>query len=186
MNSNIKKVLSIVMMIVYIFSFVACSPFQTEEYKDSDIPQINESEESLDDLENQSNEAYETSNSSNDEIDEQGYYTSKAEVALFIHTYNKLPRNYITKKDAVSMGWEASEGNLWNVTDKMSIGGDRFGNREGKLPKKSGMEYFECDINYKGGFRGPERLVYSNDGLIYYTKDHYDSFELLYKEEWLW
>ena len=63
---------------------------------------------------------------------------------------------------------------------------DRFGNREGKLPKKSGREYFECDINYKGGFRGPERLVYSNDGLIYYTKDHYDSFELLYKEEWLW
>ena len=186
MNFNIKKVLSIVMMIVYIFSFVACSPFQTEEYKDSDIPQINESEESLVDLENQSNEAYETSNSSNDEIDEQGYYTSKAEVALFIHTYNKLPRNYITKKDAVSMGWEASEGNLWNVTDKMSIGGDRFGNREGKLPKKTGREYFECDINYKGGFRGPERLVYSNDGLIYYTKDHYDSFELLYKEEWLW
>ena len=186
MNSNIKKVLSVVMMIVYIFSFVACSPFQTEEYKDSDIPQINESEESLKDLENHLNEASGTSNLSNAEIDEKGYYTSKAEVALFIHTYNKLPRNYITKKDAGSMGWEASEGNLWEVTDKMSIGGDRFGNREGKLPKKSGREYFECDINYKGGFRGPERLVYSNDGLIYYTKDHYDSFELLYKEEWLW
>ena len=49
--------------------------------------------------------------------------------------------------------------------------------------QNSAMSY---DINYKGGFRGPERLVYSNDGLIYYTKDHYDSFELLYKEEWLW
>lgn len=164
------------------FSFVACSPLQTEEYNDSDITQINESEESLDDLENQSNEVYETSNSSNDEIDEQGYYTSKVEVALFIHIYNKLPRNYITKKDG-EYGMGSYEGNLWDVTDKMSIGGDRFGNREGKLPKKSGREYFECDINYEGGFRGPERLVYSNDGLIYYTKDHYDSFELLYKEE---
>ena len=87
MNFNIKKVLSIVMMIVYIFSFVACSPFQTEEYNDSDIPQINESEESLDDLENQSNEAYETSNSSNAEIDEQGITQVKLRLHyLFIPT----------------------------------------------------------------------------------------------------
>ena len=65
----------------------------------------------------------------------------------------------------------------------MSIGGDRFGNREGLLADKEGRQYYECDINYEGGFRGPERLVYSNDGLIYYTGDHYDSFELLYGEE---
>lgn len=72
---------------------------------------------------------------------------------------------------------------MWDVTDKMSIGGDRFGNRENRLPIKAGRVYYECDINYKGGYRGPERLVYSNDGLIYYTGNHYDSFTLLYGDE---
>src|SRR5699024_9420732 len=117
------------------------------------------------------------------QIDEDGYYTSKEDVSLYIHTYNKLPKNYITKKEAKNLGWESREGNLWDVTDKKSIGGDKFGNREGKLPEKEGRQYYECDINYEGGHRGAERLVYSNDGLIYYTEDHYDSFTLLYGDE---
>ena len=114
------------------------------------------------------------------EIDEDAYYTSKEEVALYLHTYNKLPGNFITKKEATNMGWDSQKGNLWDVTDKMSIGGDRFGNREKLLPEKDGRNYFECDINYEGGYRGSERLVYSNDGLIFYTSDHYESFEQLY------
>jgi guanyl-specific ribonuclease Sa len=65
----------------------------------------------------------------------------------------------------------------------MVIGGDRFGNREGLLPESDGRKYFECDVAYEGGYRGAERLVYSNDGLIYYTPDHYESFTLLYGEE---
>ncbi|MCM3740961.1 ribonuclease [Oceanobacillus luteolus] len=116
-------------------------------------------------------------------ITEDGHYTSKEEVALYIHTYNKLPPNYITKREASELGWEASEGNLWEVTDKKSIGGDKFYNREGKLPKKEGRQYYEADINYEGGYRGPERIVYSNDGLIYYTDDHYETFTLLYGDE---
>lgn len=117
------------------------------------------------------------------DITEDGHYTSKEEVALYIHTYNKLPPNYITKREASELGWEASEGNLWEVTDKKSIGGDKFYNREGKLPKKEGRQYYEADINYEGGYRGPERIVYSNDGLIYYTDDHYETFTLLYGDE---
>ena len=116
-------------------------------------------------------------------ITEDGHYTSKEEVALYIHTYNKLPPNYITKREASELGWEASEGNLWEVTDKKSIGGDKFYNREGKLPKKEGRQYYEADINYEGGYRGPERIVYSNDGLIYYTDGHYETFTLLYGDE---
>ena len=69
------------------------------------------------------------------------------------------------------------EGNLWDVADGMSIGGDKFGNREGLLPKESGRQYYECDIDYEGGYRNGKRIVYSNDGLIYYTEDHYESFE---------
>ncbi|MCK9253846.1 MAG: ribonuclease, partial [Clostridiales bacterium] len=78
------------------------------------------------------------------------------------------------------LGWDASRGNLWEVTDRMSIGGDRFGNREGLLPDQEGRVWYECDVNYNGGYRGAERLVYSNDGLIYYTDDHYQSFTRMY------
>ncbi|GGA91376.1 ribonuclease domain-containing protein [Ornithinibacillus halotolerans] len=130
----------------------------------------------------ESNQGAEEADSSSD-LSEDGYYTSKEEVSLYIHTFGKLPRNYITKAEARELGWEASEGNLWEVTDQKSIGGDRFGNREGNLPDKEGRQYFEADINYEGGYRGAERIVYSNDGLIYYTADHYETFTLLYGDE---
>ena len=113
-------------------------------------------------------------------IDENGTYTDPYLVAEYIHKYNKLPSNYITKNKARELGWESDKGNLWEVTDEMSIGGDKFGNREGLLPKKEGRIYYECDVNYKGGYRGAERIVYSNDGLIFYTNDHYESFTQLY------
>ncbi|GAA0357110.1 ribonuclease domain-containing protein [Alkalibacterium iburiense] len=116
-------------------------------------------------------------------LDPDGYYSSEEEVALYLDTYGELPYNYVTKEEARELGWVASEGNLWEVTDEYLIGGDRFGNREGLLPEESGRQYFEADVNYEGGYRGAERLVYSNDGLIYYTDDHYDSFTLLYGED---
>ena len=116
-------------------------------------------------------------------IVEEGKYTSKDEVAAYIKKYNRLPKNYITKKEAISKGWDSSKGNLWDVTDKMSIGGDYFGNREGVLLKADGRKYYECDIDYAGSYRNAKRIVYSNDGLIYYTDDHYDSFTLLFGEK---
>lgn len=117
-----------------------------------------------------------------DRIDEDGIYTSKDEVALYIHTYGKLPKNFISKKEAEKLGWSASKGNLWKVCDSCSIGGDKFSNREGNLPKKKGRQYYECDIDYDGGARNAKRIVFSDDGLIYYTDDHYNTFELLYGE----
>lgn len=114
-------------------------------------------------------------------VTEDGKYYSKDEVALYIHLYKHLPSNYLTKKEAQNLGWVASKGNLWKVTDKMVIGGDRFGNYEELLPTKKGRYYTECDVNYNGGTRDAQRIVFSNDGLIYYTKDHYQSFELLYE-----
>ena len=113
-------------------------------------------------------------------IAEDGAYTSKDDVALYIHTYGKLPSNFLTKKDAQSRGWESSKGNLQTVAPGMSIGGDRFGNREGLLPDKKGRQYYECDIDYDGGRRNAKRIVFSDDGLIFYTDDHYASFEQLY------
>lgn len=109
-------------------------------------------------------------------ISEEGSYSSPEDVATYIFLFGKLPHNYLTKNEAKDLGWISSEGNLWEVSKGMSIGGDRFGNREGLLPDAEGRQWFECDVNYQGGYRGPERLVYSNDGLIYYTEDHYASF----------
>ena len=113
-------------------------------------------------------------------VDEYSAYTDPHDVAEYIHIYNKLPINFITKSEAMSLGWKNEEGNLWDVTEKMSIGGDRFGNREGMLPKEKGRVYYECDVNYEGGYRGAERIIFSNDGLIFYTDDHYKSFTQLY------
>lgn len=112
-------------------------------------------------------------------VKEDGRYTTKLEVAAYLYQFGKLPSNYLTKEEARDRGWVASKGNLWKVTKKMSIGGDRFGNNEGLLPKKSGRQYYECDIDYRGGSRGAKRIVYSNDGLIFYTADHYETFEQL-------
>ena len=115
-----------------------------------------------------------------EKIDENKSYTSKEDVALYIYTYNKLPSNYVSKKQAKEMGWVASKGNLLKVCEGCSIGGDKFTNREKKLPTKKGRQYYECDIDYEGGNRNAKRIVFSNDGLIYYTEDHYNTFELLY------
>ncbi len=113
-------------------------------------------------------------------VEEDGVYSTPDLVAAYIHVFNKLPSNFITKNEASKLGWVSNKGNLWDVTDEMSIGGDKFGNYEGLLPKKKGRQWYECDVNYYGGYRGSERILYSNDGLIYYTDDHYESFTQLY------
>ena len=109
-------------------------------------------------------------------IDKNGSYTTKEDVALYLRTYGELPPNFITKTEAQALGWVSNKGNLHDVAPGKSIGGDYFGNYEGLLPKKTGRQYYECDIDYTGGFRGAKRIVYSNDGLIYYTENHYESF----------
>ena len=113
-------------------------------------------------------------------VEEDETYTSKEEVALYIHLFNHLPDNFITKNEAKDLGWVSSEGNLDEVAPGKSIGGDRFGNYEGQLPEKKGRKYFECDIDYEGGYRDSKRIVFSSDGLVYYTEDHYETFEKLY------
>ena len=115
-------------------------------------------------------------------IAEDGFYTTKEDVALYIYTYGRLPDNFITKKEAESLGWKS--GGLDDYAYGYCIGGNRFGNYEGLLPEKDGRKYTECDIDtMHASKRGAKRIVFSNDGLIYYTDDHYESFTLLYGEE---
>ena len=145
--------------------------------KDAEDISVDDTEEVTEDV---TDESTESSDVDEAEIDEDGYYYSKDEVALYIHIYGKLPGNFITKKEAKKLGW--SGGSLEDYAPGKVIGGDRFGNREGVLPDYG--EYHECDIDTLGKKkRGAKRIVFSDDGRIYYTEDHYETFELLYGEE---
>ena len=115
-------------------------------------------------------------------LPEGGQYTLRDDVALYLHLYKRLPDNFITKAQARALGWKG--GDLRPYAKGKAIGGDRFGNYEGLLPEKKGRAYFECDVDtLNRSSRGAKRIVYSSDGLIYYTDDHYDSFTLLYTED---
>ncbi len=101
------------------------------------------------------------------------YYYDVENVVLYLDTYGELPDNYITKNEARDLGWNG--GSVENYQDGAAIGGDRFGNREGLLPDGS---WVECDIDTEDeNSRGAKRLVFNlEDGLYYFTDDHYESF----------
>lgn len=111
-------------------------------------------------------------------IDEDGIYDTKDEVALYIYTYHHLPSNFMTKKEARKKGWEG--GALHLTVEGMCIGGDYYGNYEGLLPEV-GEDYYECDIDtLTRKQRGSKRIIYTESGDVWYTGDHYKSFEQLY------
>jgi len=173
-----KILLSIFFALTMLLAVFGCSSdfsgdSQLEKSENTQLEITDETSESFDD---------ETESSLNETIDINGSYTSKDDVALYIHTYNQLPNNFITKKIAQKLGWTG--GSLEPYAPGKSIGGDRFGNYEGLLPKKAGRTYTECDIDTMyADKRGAKRIIFSNDGLIYYTDDHYETFTLLYGEE---
>ena len=170
-----KQLTAWLLALVMLFSLVGCgtdAPVQDE----TNLPQQEQQ-----DVQNAPSEDADMPDETA-QIDEDGAYTTKDDVALYIHTYGHLPDNFITKKDAQALGWPG--GSLEPYAPGQCIGGSRFGNYEGLLPEADGRTYTECDIDTLGAdSRGAKRIVFSNDGLIYYTEDHYKSFELLYGEE---
>lgn len=120
-----------------------------------------------------------------DRLPEYGqYYYDVENVVLYLEAYGELPPNYITKHEARELGWQG--GSVEKYMDGAAIGGDSFGNREGLLPEAPGRHYTECDIDTDGyGSRGSRRLIFSDDGLYFYTRDHYESFaEVTVTEDW--
>lgn len=170
-----KQLTAWLLALVMLFSLVGCgtdAPVQDE----TNLPQQEQQ-----DVQNAPSEDADMPDETA-QNDEDGAYTTKDDVALYIHTYGHLPDNFITKKDAQALGWPG--GSLEPYAPGKCIGGSRFGNYEGLLPEADGRTYTECDIDTLGAdSRGAKRIVFSNDGLIYYTEDHYKSFELLYGEE---
>ncbi len=109
--------------------------------------------------------------------EEQGPIIEPQAIADYLFVYGELPDNFITKKEAQELGWDSYRNYVSDVAPGMSIGGDRFGNYEGLLPKAKGRQYYECDCFYTEGKRNAYRIIFSNDGLVFYTEDHYQTFE---------
>lgn len=109
--------------------------------------------------------------------------TDAQQIVNYLDLYGELPENFITKKEARALGWDSSYNYVGDVAPGKSIGGDRFGNYEGQLPEKKGRQWFECDVDYGGRKRNAKRVLYSSDGLYYYTDDHYRTFTQMYPEE---
>jgi len=167
---NMKRILALLMALVMLLGMAACGP------DDSSLGIIGGADGPT--------SIFVTGPDGDEEslIDEDGWYYSAEDVGLYLYTYGCLPDNFITKSEAQALGWNG--GSVEKYAEGCAIGGDKFGNREGLLPKADGRQYYECDIDTDGAdSRGAKRIVYSNDGLIYYTDDHYESFTLLYGEE---
>lgn len=140
------------------------------------LPEASQSEEASYDTESSQDIEKPSEDISNDNLPAYGgYYYDLTNVVLYIYVYDELPPNYITKAEARELGWEG--GSVENYMEGAAIGGDYFGNYEGLLPETDGRTYTECDIDTNGySSRGSRRLVFSNDGLYFYTSDHYESF----------
>ncbi len=162
-----KKLLSVLLVLVMLTSLVGCGlldNFTTAPFLEDPTS---------------SSTAKPTTAPDSDKLDPDKFYYSKEDVALFIHQYGRLPVNFVTKSQAKNQFGS----NYKAMAAGYRIGGDTFQNREGLLPKKSGRTYTECDILPPGETqRNALRIVFSNDGLVYYTSDHYASFTLLYGE----
>jgi len=132
------------------------------------------SKKNQDNFEERKSDFSDDNNTSNNNIDE---LTNDVLIVKYLKQHGELPDYYITKSEAKSMGWVPSKGNLCEVAPGKAIGGDIWTNRQKSLPTKSGRKYFEADLNYNCGNRNADRVVFSNDGLVFITFDHYRSFE---------
>ena len=157
-----KKIIKLLALLLLTLSLTACSVMDVLGEVD------------WDEIANAIDQAQTTQEGTgNHSLKEDGSYTSKEDVALYLWVYGRLPDNFMTKKEAQALGW--SGGSLEPYAPGCCIGGDSFGNYEGLLPK--GTKYTECDIDTRGAkSRGAKRIVFSGDGYIYYTEDHYESF----------
>ncbi|MDR2236409.1 MAG: ribonuclease N [Chryseobacterium sp.] len=120
-------------------------------------------------VENRNNSGNSSSQASIDEL------TEEKTVIRYVQQHHRLPDYYITKNEARKQGWNPSRGNLCEVLPGKAIGGDKFGNREKRLPE--GEKYYEADVNYHCGSRNADRIIFTGNGEVYLTKNHYKSFE---------
>ena len=169
-----KRVLTLLLALLLSLSMMGCSVLSEVDWEEvgNAIEQAQTGQNNTDNPGNNEDDPL--------ALNEDGSYTSKDDVALYLWVYGHLPENFITKKEAQKLGW--SGGSLEPYAPGCSIGGDHFGNYEGILPE--GPTYTECDIGTMGAkSRGAKRIVFSSDGYIYYTDAHYESFTVIWFTE---
>ena len=186
-----KKILRSILLIVSVIAalcFAACGSSKSADSSAaaaSSAASVESSSVSSSDTQSESPELVTGNTAGSVTVVEDGEYSDKEHVALYIHEFGHLPSNYVTKNEAEAAGWVSSEGNLNTVLPGKSIGGDRYGNYEDMLP--DGYSYTECDINYNPDndtenpvYRGAERIIFNDEGMVFYTDDHYQTFTQLY------
>ena len=166
-TQKISAVFILLLMFISLFGCSATNKAAANKQQDNHVETIKSEDKKIDSSQNEDSKNQKTIN------DFQG-------VADYIHKNGTLPENFITKEQADKLGWKPG-GDLNKVAPGKSIGGDIFRNAEKSLPDAPNRIWHECDINYNGGHRGDDRILYSNDGLIYSTSDHYKTFKVLYK-----
>lgn len=176
-----KKILTILLAILVVLGTVtlltSCEAFYEGFQQGVQDAEQSEEPDEADDSADQSDGSQDADQGAgkSSKVKKDGTYNSKEDVAEYLSIYKKLPKNYIKKSEAKKLGW--SGGSVERVAPGKAIGGDSFGNYEKKLPVKKNRKYYECDIDTLGKKkRGPKRIIYSDDGLIYYTGDHYKTF----------
>ena len=174
------------LLLMYLFNNYKIEKKNTSEnteisYQKSETPNQDnsysyekKSKKNQDNFEKEKSDFSNKNNNSSNQIDE---LTNDELVVKYLKEHGELPEYYITKSEAKSLGWVPSKGNLCEVAPGRAIGGDIWTNRQKSLPTKSGRKYFEADLNYNCGNRNADRVVFSNDGLVFVTFDHYRSFE---------
>ena len=174
------------LLLMYLFNNYKIEKKNTSEnteisYQKSETPNQDnsysyekKSKKNQDNFEKEKSDFSNKNNDSSNQIDE---LTNDEIVVKYLKEHGELPDYYITKSEAKSLGWVPSKGNLCEVAPGRAIGGDIWTNRQKSLPTKSGRKYFEADLNYNCGNRNADRVVFSNDGLVFVTFDHYRSFE---------
>ena len=168
-NNTVYKLIIVLLLVLIAVRFVkSCSQ------KGSAYPNQHKEQPAVKNIQPQSNKPGQQNNTGdNTSIDE---LTKELVVVAYLKQNHQLPNYYIRKKEARKFGWNPAEGNLCEVLPGRAIGGDFFTNREGQLPEKPGRTWYEADLNYDCAHRNADRLLFSNDGLVFVTKDHYKTF----------
>lgn len=175
-----RRIIALIMVLALMMGFAAqAASAETDDWKSLLKDAFGILDEIIEDSDGY--ESYSYDDFDDYEFDEP--ITDPQQIVNYIDAYGCLPDNFITKNEAKKLGWDSSRNYVGEVAPGMSIGGDRFGNYEGLLPDKKGRTWYECDANYKGKKRGAQRVVFSSDGLYYYTDDHYESFTQMFPED---
>ena len=165
----------------YLYQFIGKDiPLSIGDKKTDDLKPLKEAQQTSKDLVAALNSLVEPEPEEKKSTKSTGPLIEPQAIADYIFEHGKLPDNFITKKEAQALGWDSSYNYVSDVAPGKSIGGDKFGNYEGLLPSKKGRQWYEADCYYTKGKRNAYRIIFSNDGLVYYTDDHYESFTQMF------